>query len=214
MPRRKRIWYPGAIYHVMSRGNRRTTIFKEKSDYYQFLEFVKKVKDKYPFTIHALCLMTNHFHFLIETGDIELSKFMQKILSLYAMDFNKRYDLTGHLFESRYTACLVESDKYFLEVSRYIHLNPVKAQIVTDPYLYDYSSYRFYIDSGAPEEQSETDQIISDLLTKDKILGMIGNGLSTSENRYRNFVEDNISHSDQEHLIQKDIREDDMWLPV
>ena len=210
MPRKKRVWYPGATYHVMSRGNRRTSIFKDRFDYYQFLEYVKIIKEVNPFTIHALCLMTNHFHFLIETEDVELSKLMQKMLSLYAMDFNKRYDYSGHLFESRYTACLVEDDKYFLEVSRYIHLNPVKAMMVREPLLYDYSSYKAYVVSDGFDVSSKTNQIISELLSKDRLLGMFRNN---PVEQYRMFVEGKISHAEQELLIQKDIKEDDMWLP-
>ena len=82
MARQKRIWYPGATYHVMSRGNRRSAIYKEHSDYVHFLEIMRMVKEKYPFTVHSICLMTNHFHMSIETGDTELWKLMQKILSV------------------------------------------------------------------------------------------------------------------------------------
>ena len=76
--------------------------------------------------MHSICLVTNHFHMIIETEKTDLSKIMQKILHPYSMDFNHKYDFTGHLFESRYTSCLIEDERYFLEVSRYIHLNPVK----------------------------------------------------------------------------------------
>ena len=109
------------MYHVMSRGNRRTVLFKEKADYLRFLECVEKARKILGFQVHALCLMTNHFHMTIETADTELWKIMQRILHPYSMDFNHKYHFTGHLFESRYTACIIEDDRYFLEVSRYIH---------------------------------------------------------------------------------------------
>ena len=145
MARQKRVWYPGATYHVMNRGNRRTAIYKDHSDYVHFLEIMRMVKERYPFTVHSICLMTNHFHVSIETGDTELWKLMQKILSVYAEEFNHRHGYNGHLFEGRYTASLIEDERYFLEVSRYIHLNPVKAMMVREPGAYPYSSYNLFL---------------------------------------------------------------------
>ncbi len=125
MARKKRIWYPGATYHVMSRGNRRGAIFKDWSDYIEFLETITRVKSVYPFKIHSLCLMTNHFHMIVETQATELWKLMHKLLLTYASNYNIKYNLTGHFFENRYTAQLIEDERYFIEASRYIHLNPV-----------------------------------------------------------------------------------------
>ncbi len=156
MARKRRVWYPGATYHVMSRGNRRTAIFKDHTDYLYFLELVSKVKGIYPFKIHSLCLMSNHFHMSLETMDTELWKIMQKILSVYAEEFNYRHGYTGHLFEGRYTACLVEDERYFLEVSRYIHLNPIKAAMVREPLAYDYSSYKFFVNNTVNENQRKS----------------------------------------------------------
>ena len=133
MSRKKRIWYPGATYHVMSRGNRRTTLFKEQSDYMRFLECVAISRKQYSFRIHSICLMSNHFHIALETDKVELWKIMQPVMNHYARMFNQKYGYDGHLFESRYTSCLIEDDRYFLEVSRYIHLNPVKAAMVREP---------------------------------------------------------------------------------
>lgn len=145
MARKNRIWYPGAIYHVMSRGNRRTILYRDSSDYIQFLDYIYETKKKYDFKIHSLCLMTNHFHMLIETIDVEPGKIMHSILHPYSMYYNLKYAFSGHLFEKRYTSCIVENEKYFLEVSRYIHLNPVKAAIVNHPLEYMYSSYCFFV---------------------------------------------------------------------
>lgn len=100
MSRKKRIWYPGATYHVMSRGNRRNVLFKDTLDYMRFLECIALSKERYGFKIHALCLMTNHFHIAVETAQEELWKIMQKILHPYSMDFNHKYNFTGHLFGS------------------------------------------------------------------------------------------------------------------
>ena len=126
MTRKRRVWYPGAIYHVMSRGNRKKNIFEDVEDYVRFLDMVQDAQEMYGFTVHAICLMTNHFHIEIETSEVALSRIMQRIKSLYAEDFNYRHHYSGHLFEGRYNACLILNDRYFLEVSRYIHLNPMK----------------------------------------------------------------------------------------
>lgn len=210
MPRQKRIWFPGAFYHVMSRGNRRTTLFKGTADYMNFLEYIKKAKELYNFKIHSICLMTNHFHISIETKDVELWKIMHRILHPYSMEFNRKYDFSGHLFESRYTSCLIEDDSYFLEVSRYIHLNPVKAQIVTKPQDYRYSSYDLFV-SDHQDRKDKVKMVLSELTDTSKILGLFNND---PRERYRNFVEGSKSHAEQESLIQKDIRENDMWLPM
>ena len=122
MPRKKRIWYPGATYHVMSRGNRRNAIFRDETDHLDFLEYLKITKKVFPFRIHSLCLMTNHFHMAIETIEVELWKIMHKLLLTYSANYNIKYELTGHLFENRYTAQIIEDERYFLEVSRYIPL--------------------------------------------------------------------------------------------
>ena len=209
MARKKRIWYPGAMYHVMSRGNRRTEIFRDASDHLRFLECMQIIKEKHPFHIHALCLMTNHFHIAVETKEIELWRIMQKILSLYAEEFNHKYNFTGHVFEGRYTACLIENERYFLEVSRYIHLNPVKAQMVRAPQEYDYSSYGLFVPRG--KKPGKADQIISKLVNTSRVLEYFGND---PNEQYRMFVESRIAHTEQEQMIQKEMKEDDMWLPA
>ncbi|MBO6298503.1 MAG: transposase [Lachnospiraceae bacterium] len=210
MARKKRIWYPGATYHVMSRGNRRTAIFKDVSDHLRFLECVQIIKEKHPFRIHSLCLMTNHFHIAVETQEIELWKIMQKILSIYAEEFNHKYNFTGHVFESRYTACLIEDERYFLEVSRYIHLNPVKAQMVREPGTYEYSSYDMFVHDKVTGGQKKITKMICDLVDTSRVLACFRNN---PKEQYRMFVEGKISHAEQELLIQKEMKEDDMWLP-
>ena len=216
MARKKRIWYPGATYHVMSRGNRRAAIFADRSDYLLFLEYIRKIKEKHPFKIHSLCLMTNHFHMEIETGNDELWRIMQKILSVYAEEYNHKYHYTGHLFEGRYTAQLVEDERYFLEVSRYIHLNPVKAQMVREPLEYEYSSYGLFV-GGSKDHlktvdagESKVKAVISELVETSRVLNAFQ---QIPQEQYRMFVEGKISHAEQEMLIRKDMKEDDMWLP-
>lgn len=100
MARQKRVWYPGATYHVMSRGNRRSAIFQDRGDYLHFLEVTRIIKEKYPFKIHSLCLMTNHFHMVIETISTELWRIMQKLLSVYAEEFNHKHSFTKTTVEN------------------------------------------------------------------------------------------------------------------
>lgn len=214
MPRPKREWYPGAVYHVMSRGNRRLALFKDREDYLTFLEGVWKAREKYHFKIHSLCLMSNHFHMVIETGDEELWKIMQRILHPYSINFNRKYHYSGHLFEKRYTACLIEDERYFLEVSRYIHLNPVKAKMVREPLAYEYSSYLWFVnDEKSLKGEGKNNKcmdLICGLVETNRVLGSFG---KNARDQYRMFVEGKISHAEQELLIQKDMQEDDLWLP-
>ena len=212
MSRKKRIWYPGATFHVTSRGNRRAILFKDDSDYLRFLECIEAAKNQYGFRIHTMCLMTNHFHMVIETEETELWKIMQKMLHPYSMDFNHRYNFTGHVFESRYTACIIEDERYFLEVSRYIHLNPVKAKMVREPLAYGYSSYGLFV--GDHQEltgrATKALELIKKMVETERVLACFNNN---PREQYRMFVEGKISHAEQEQLIQMDMREDDLWLP-
>ena len=213
MARKKRIWYPGATYHLMSRGNRRASIFQDHSDYLYFLECVQKVKENYPFKIHSICLMTNHFHMCVETGDIEVWVIMQKMLSIYAEEFNHKYSFNGHVFEGRYASGLIEDETFFLEVSRYIHLNPVKAMMVREALDYEYSSYSLFVDEYSGTEKqpiSKVKFLISELTDTSRVLSNFRNN---PKEQYRMFVEGKISHAEQEMLIRKEMKEDDMWLP-
>ena len=209
MARKPRIWYPGAIYHVMSRGNRRSVIFQDKGDYIRFLLHLQKVQQEMPFTLHSICLMSNHFHMLIETDQDDVSSIMQKLLSLYAEDYNRIHSLTGHVFEGRFTSCLIEDNYYFLEVSRYIHLNPVKANIVYKPMQYTYSSYRFFVTDKKKHGVKPLD-LIGKLIDTSRVLSYFA---PDSFATYREFVEGANSHEKHELIIQSDIKEDELWLP-
>lgn len=210
MPRKTREWYPGAVYHVMSRGNRRSPIFKDVYDYRFFLRNIKSIREKQPFIIHALCMMTNHFHLEIETIDVEIWKIMQKILGQYAVYYNQRHSFKGHLFEGRYVSSLIEDDVYFLEVSRYIHLNPVKAMMVREPLSYEYSSYWLYVSEDNNAEDDLLQKEMSEIVETSRVLRSFGNNC---REQYRMFVEGKLSHEEKELLIMKDIKEDEMWLP-
>ena len=183
-------------------------------DHNTFLEYLYRIREKYPFKIHSICLMTNHFHMAVETIDDDLSKIMQRLLGVYAEEYNHRHNFTGHLFEGRYTARLIDNERYFLEVSRYIHLNPVKAQMVDNPLEYEYSSYAqfaYEMSEWQYRTTSKTFQLTSQLVDTGRILEYFGND---SREQYRCFVEGNTSHADDEARIQKEMKENEMWLPL
>lgn len=213
MARKRRVWYPGAIYHVMSRGNRKKNIFEDVEDYVRFLDIVQDAQEMYGFTVHAICLMTNHFHIEIETSEVALSRIMQRIKSLYAEDFNYRHHYSGHLFEGRYNACLILNDRYFLEVSRYIHLNPVKAGMVREPAAYEYSSYGAYAPCDEDRPFGKAGKMIEDLVDRSRILHMLADSQVEAREQYRLFVEGRASHEEHETLIRREIGENEFWMP-
>ena len=144
MGRKPRLHYPGALYHVILRGNARQKIFFTNEDRHRFYLFLQQGMDRCRFRIHAFCLMTNHVHLAIQVGEIPLSRIMQGIVGRYTRWVNWRKSRSGHLFQGRYKAVLVDADAYLLELVRYIHLNPVRAKMVTEPGEYPWSSHRTY----------------------------------------------------------------------
>ncbi|BCB05890.1 hypothetical protein KH172YL63_40230 [Bacillus sp. KH172YL63] len=109
--------------------------------------YVQETKDKYPFTIHAYCLMPNHIHLLIETQEIPLEKIIRILHTRYAVYFNKKYDYVGHVFQGRYGSTKIDTPSYFIKASRYIHQNPVEAKLTVSGEQYPWSSYPSYIHS-------------------------------------------------------------------
>lgn len=145
MSRKHRVWFPGAIYHITARGNRRTSLFHHRDDYLTYLSILEDTRSLYPFVLHAYCLMTNHIHLQIETKNIHIKTIMKEWHSRYAIYFNRKYHYEGHVFQGRYGAELITTDAYFLEVSRYIHRNPLEANMVKHLSAYEWSSYPAYI---------------------------------------------------------------------
>lgn len=183
----------------MARSVRSMPLYRSEEDYEIFFKMIRRTMEKYPFIIHSYCLMTTHFHMLITTMHDEIWKIMNRLMQNYARYFNQKYGTRGHVFDSRYVSCLVEDGRYFLEVSRYIHLNPVRASMVRNPLEYGYSSYESYIRKKENE-----------LLTTQEVLSYFK---GSDVEQYRQFVEGTISHAEHESMIQKDIGEDENWLP-
>ena len=138
MARPLRITYPGAFYHVTSRGNERKNVFKSKRDRVKFLEYLDSATKRYDAVIHAFCLMDNHYHLLLETPSGNLPQIMRHTNGAYTTYFNVKRERSGHLFQGRYKAILVDMDEYAKELSRYIHLNPVRAKMVKTPEEYEW----------------------------------------------------------------------------
>ena len=144
MARKPRLHYPGALYHVILRGNARQDIFITEEDRYRFYLFVQEGLERYGHRVLAFCLMTNHIHLAIQVTDVPLSRIMQNLTFRYTRWFNWRSKRNGHLFQGRYKAILVDADSYLLELAAYIHLNPVRAAMVIKAEDYKWSSHKAY----------------------------------------------------------------------
>jgi len=179
MARQLRIEFSGAFYHVTSRGNERKSVFRSRRDREKFLEYLESASERYGAVIHVYCLMDNHYHLLVETPQGNLSQIMQHINGAYTTYFNVKRRRSGHLFQGRYGSILVEADPYALELSRYIHLNPVRAGMVQRPEEYEWSSYLPY----ALEEQKPA------WLSTDLILGYLNDQYLAAQQKYKDFVE-------------------------
>jgi len=153
MARPLRIEYPGAYYHVTSRGNERRAIFADDTDKRRFLEILETTSNLFGVEVHGYVMMENHFHLILMTPMANLQKFMQRFNTSYTVYFNRRHYRTGHLFQGRYRALLIDRDTYLLELSRYLHLNPVRIKKYSCLEIeekqrilkaYPWSSYRGY----------------------------------------------------------------------
>jgi putative transposase len=142
MARPLRLEFAGALYHVTSRGDRREDIYDNNNDKTQFLSLLSCVCQTYNWVCHAYCLMTNHYHLLIETPDGNLSKGMRQLNGVYTQRFNRSHGRVGRVFQGRYKAVFVEKESYLLELSRYIVLNPVRARMVHSAGEWSWSSYQ------------------------------------------------------------------------
>jgi REP element-mobilizing transposase RayT len=178
MARPLRIEFPGAVYHVTSRGNARQDIVADDRDRRQWQAVLAQVIDRYSWVCHAYCLMDNHYHLLIETPQPNLSLGMRQLNGRYTQAYNRRHHRVGHLLQGRFRSILVEKEAHLLELCRYVVLNPVRAKLVPHPRQWAWSSYRVTVgESEAPA-----------WLTTDWILEQFGQRLGAAQERYRNFV--------------------------
>ncbi len=145
MARPLRLEFKGAFYHVTSRGNLRDKIFFDDKDREKFLEILRRTKERYVYVLHSYALMENHYHLFLETPRANVSQIMQNINTSYTVYINKKHKRFGHLFQGRFKGIIVDKETYLIVLSRYIHLNPVRAGIVKNPEDYKWTSYRKYI---------------------------------------------------------------------
>ena len=183
MARPLRIEYPGALYHVTSRGDRQEPIFDDDRDRKAFLNVLGEVVSRFRWQCHAYCLMGNHYHLMIETPEGNLTKGMRHLNGVFTQWSNRRHQRSGHLFQGRYKAILVDRDSYFLELARYIVLNPVRAAMAKQPQQWAWSSYGAMIGKlTAPV-----------WLTTDVLLGEFGKSRFWARRKYQQFVEEGMS---------------------
>mgnify|MGYP000241010582 CR=1 FL=1 len=182
MARPLRIELAGGLYHVTSRGDRRENIYENDKDRKEWLIVLEKVCERFNWRCHAYCLMDNHYHFVVETAEGNLSKGMRQLNGVYTQYFNRRYNRVGHVFQGRYKAILVEKEAYLLELSRYVVLNPVRARMVNQIEDWPWSSYNAMRGKVERYPWLETNWILGQFS---------GNRLKAIEN-YINFVREGV----------------------
>ncbi len=178
MARPLRIEFAGALYHITSRGNARATIYQDDTDRRAFLSLLADVCEEYHWFCHSYCLMSNHYHLLVETGLPTLSAGMRLLNGSYTQNYNRRHRRVGHLFQGRFKGILVDSDTYLAELARYIVLNPVRAQMVRRAEQWPWSSYAATV-GLAPA---------ADCLTTDVLLSRFYNKRESAQQQYAEFV--------------------------
>lgn len=189
MARALRIQYPGAVYHVMHRGNARQVIFKSRKHYELFLDCLEEVVLLWNIRVHAYSLMPNHYHLLIETPEGNLSRAMRHLNHVYTQRFNRANRRDGHLFRGRYKSILVEEDAYLVELLRYIHLNPVRARLTNVPEKHEWSSHHLYLGEKK-----------SNILTTDRLLSYFGKRKSRARQNLHAFVLDGVPEDLEKQL--------------
>jgi len=181
MARKPRLYFPGALYHVMLRGNSMQKIYHSKEDKIHFEKLIEEGIKRFGHRIHAYCWMNNHVHLAIQVANIPLSKIIQNLSFRYTRWINRKNNLTGHLFQGRYKAILIDAENYLLELVRYIHLNPVIAKLVSRPEEYEWSGHRVYLGiSTCP------------WLTIEWVLSQDGGDWKSASKRYESFVLDGL----------------------
>lgn len=182
MPRKPRLHFPGAVYHVMLRGNAGQNIFSDNSDRSRFLLILQQEQELSGCRIHAYCLMGNHVHLALQVANIPLSKIMQKVGFRYTQYCNRKLKRTGHLFQGRFKAILVDQNSYLLELVRYIHLNPLRVKLVDNPDHYLWSSHMSYRNG-----------VDTSWLTTDWVLAQFNSDRTAARELYWKFIQDGFT---------------------
>jgi len=194
MARRARVEVEGGLYHVITRGNNRRRIFNSPADYEKFLSLIAVQKVRLPFFLYAYCLMPNHLHLLIERRADTIGRIMHRVLTGYSQYYNRRYRRVGHLLQGRHKAILCQSERYLSELVRYIHLNPVRAKMVSKPEQYQYSGHRSYLG-----------QEPAGIVDVDPVLRHFGVSKKVARQAYRQFVAAGmrLGHQEEFYLVDE-----------
>ena len=182
MARPLRLEFPGALYHLTSRGNARLPIYEDDEDRETFLATLSAAIERFNWLCHPYCLMGNHYHLMVETPDSNVSAGMRHLIGVYTQRFNRRHRRVGHVFQGRFKAIVVERQSYLLELCRNVVLNPVRVAMVKRVERYPWSSYR----ATAGLEPAPS------WLTTDWVLGQFGRQRRRAQTRYAEFVEAGI----------------------
>lgn len=193
MPRQARIDAPGALHHIIVRGIERRTIFRDDQDRYNFLERLGHILEKTQTTCYAWALIPNHFHLLLRTGKDPVATVMRRLLTGHAIYYNHRYKRHGHLFQNRYKSILCQEETYFLELIRYIHLNPLRAGLVKN--LNHLGRYPFSGHSVIMGKQERSWQDFQETLS------YFGNRISSARSKYRQFVGEGLDQGKRRDLV-------------
>ncbi|SDH04937.1 transposase [Nitrosomonas sp. Nm132] len=203
MARPIRIEFSGALYHITARGNRRENIYDDDIDRDRFLEILGQVITDANWLCYAYCLMDNHYHLVIETPDGNLSKGMRQLNGVFTQTSNRRHRRSGHLFQGRYKAILVNLDSYLMELTRYVVLNPVRAGIVDNPGAWPWSSYNAMIEEA----------VTPPWLAKDRLLAQFAAQREKAVQHYIQFIVQGIGQeSIWKHLNQQVFLGDDNFI--
>jgi putative transposase len=209
MTRPLRLEFSGALYHVTSRGNRRSHIYRDDADRAAWLDVLALVCERHHCVVHSYCLMSNHFHLMIETVEANLGYAMRLLNGAYTQHFNRSHHTVGHLFEGRYKAILVQKESYLLELSRYIVLNPVRARMVAKPEEWAWSSHRTMTGEVPCPAWLERDWLLAHFGTsricavaayKDFVLDGVGKCSPLVETRHQILLGDDDFVSEHQHL--------------
>jgi len=193
MPRLARLDAPGVLHHIMIRGIERRKIFKDNLDKDNFLDRLETLLPKTRITCYAWVLLSNHGHFLFRTGDIPISTLMRRLLTGYAVSFNRRHKRHGQLFQNRYKSIICQEDVYLKELVRYIHLNPLRARIVSD--IPGLNSYSYCGHSVLMGKKKRPWQDIG------YVLSFFGKSLRDARKRYLQYVESGIEQGRRPELV-------------
>ena len=196
MARKPRVHFPGALYHVMARGNQSQAIFKDDLDRRRYLGLLQEGQRRFNYSLYAYALMGNHVHHLMQVGQTPLAKVMQNILFRYTRYWNAKYKKIGHLFHGRYKAILCDKDSYLLELIRYLHLNPVRSKIVEDPDRYPWSSHNAYLQGDGQK-----------WIAVDEVLPLFAKTPVQAVRAYQSFLHDglNVRHRDDLYDVVEQI---------